>query len=106
MPAHAGQPGYSRPCDLPPRSGFGWISFRQASDLDDDVILLNRHGDRFGDVGTLHQRIAGGDLHRVLSGLDARRLAPGLSVADVEFPAMPGAANDFARPRHAVLAGD
>src|SRR5262245_29008538 len=67
------------------------------------VLDLDRHG--LGDVGAgdeprsrLHQNVVPARAH-------ARRITPGLAGAHVEFPAVPGTADDLAGPRIAVLAG-
>src|SRR5947208_3300239 len=102
MPSHAGQPCCSRPWTFlcaPVDPGIIRLCLARPSDLDDDVLRLDGHRDRLGDVGALHQAVAGGDLHRVLPGPDPRRIAPGLAGAHVEFPAMPGTTDDLARTR-------
>src|SRR5581483_2246200 len=45
------------------------------------------------------------DRNRVATGTNARRVEPGLARSDVEFPAMPRAAQDLTGPTIAVLAG-
>ena len=68
-------------------------------------MFFDRYGNGLGDIGTLHQSLPAGGFNRVLSNRDLVRFAPTLAGADVELPAMPGAADDFTRAFHAVLAG-
>src|SRR4029077_9278026 len=55
--------------------------------------------------GTLGERFAVLDDNRIGSDLDALRIEPGLPVAHVELPSMPGAAEQFAHPRALIDAG-
>ena len=64
--------------------------------LDDDVVLLDRHRKRLGDVRPLHQRLAGLDRDLKLPRPRRFRIAPRLPGADVELPAVPRAAQEFA----------
>src|SRR5262245_51211031 len=75
------------------------------SGLDDDVVVLDldRHG--FGDIGAGDQSRSGLDLHGVAAGANAGGIAPRLAGPDVEFPAVPGAADDLARAGVAIVAG-
>src|SRR5262249_11526379 len=73
--------------------------------VDDDIVTLHRDRDLLRDIGALHEGGAVLDRDREAAGADALGLAPGLAGADVEFPAMPGAAQELAAPRIAVVAG-
>src|SRR5262249_25929400 len=66
------------------------------------VLDLDRHG--LCDVGARDQPRS--RLHRnvVPARANARRITPGLAGAHVEFPAVPGAADDLAGPGIAVIA--
>src|SRR6267154_6443991 len=58
------------------------------------VIALDRYGDGLGDIRSLHHGSTGLDIDRIGAGAEALRVAIGLAGADVEFPAVPGAADD------------
>src|SRR5262249_1605511 len=62
----------------------------------------SRHG--LGDVGAGDEPRAGLDRDRVAARAHARGIAPGLAGADIELPAVPGAADDLARARIAIVA--
>ena len=64
--------------------------------LDDEVVLLDRHREGLGDVGTLHQLLARLDRDLELPRPRRFRIAPGLAGADVELPAVPRAAQELA----------
>src|SRR6185503_16034909 len=81
-----------------------WRRFEN-SGLDDDVAVLDVNGEGFGDIRPLRERFAVLDHNRIGSHLDAFRIEPGLSVAHVELPSVPGAAQQFADPRALVDAG-
>src|SRR6516164_8949824 len=83
------------------RRGWG-LQTADGSDVDHHVLLLHRHRHGLCHVGPLYHALTLGDLHRVGPHLDAVRLAVRLAGADVEFPAMPGAADDLALARVAV----
>src|SRR4029450_13389832 len=76
-----------------------------ASRLDDDVVVLDLHRHGFGDIRACDQAGSSLDLDGVAGGADAGGIAPGLAGADVEFPAVPGAADDLARTGVAIVAG-
>ena len=61
------------------------------------VVALDRHRERLGDIGPLHHAGAGLDMRGI--GFDAKAfgVAIGLAGADVELPAVPGAAQDLAQ---------
>src|SRR5215470_18468138 len=69
-----------------------------------DVVVLDRDRHGLCDVGARDQPRS--RLHRnvVPARAHARRITPGLAGAHVEFPAVPGAADDLAGPRIAVIA--
>ena len=73
--------------------------------IDDDVIVLDRDLQRLGDVGPLHDAGAGLDVHRVGLHPEAFGIAVGLPGADVEFPAVPRAAHDFAGLVYSISPG-
>src|SRR6478609_4093277 len=76
-----------------------------SSGLDGDVAVLDVNRKGLGDVRTLGQRFAVLDYDRVGPDLDALRVEPGLPGAHVEFPAVPGAAQQLADPGALVDAG-
>src|SRR5262249_7874385 len=76
-----------------------------ASHLDHHVVLLHPHRKGLGRVGPFHQLGARLDRGLELPDLEVVGIAPGLAGADVEFPAMPGAAHEFALAGDAVGAG-
>src|SRR5262245_17801139 len=63
--------------------------------LDDQVVLLDRNRKRLCDVRPLDEARASFDRHLELSRPYRFRIAPRLTRADVVFPAMPGAAQEF-----------
>src|SRR5262249_37673939 len=73
--------------------------------LDHQIILLDRHRKRLGHVRSLDQLGAGLDRHLVLARAHRLRVAPRLAGADVVLPAMPGAAQELAPARQAIVAG-
>src|SRR4029079_1616402 len=83
------------------------------SGLDDDVAVLDMHREGLGDIGALGEAVleflgdflAAFDRDRIGTDLEALRIEPGLPVAHVEFPAVPGAAQQFADPRTLEYAG-
>src|ERR1700756_534504 len=77
----------------------------EPSEIDDDVVALDSHRDRLGDIRPLHDGGARLDIHRIRLHAEAARIAVALAGTDVELPAVPGAAEDFARPRVFDLAG-
>src|SRR5215472_9598623 len=75
----------------------------RASGLDDHVVALDRNRHGLGDVGAGDELRSGLHRDRVAARAHARRITPGLAGAHVEFPAMPGAADDLAGPGIAVM---
>ena len=75
-----------------------------ASRLHHHVVVLDadRHG--FGHIGPGHQPRARLHRDRIGTRAHAGGVAPGLAGADVELPAVPGAADDLARAGVAVVA--
>src|SRR6185312_5912442 len=69
---------------------------RGSSGFDDDVAVLDKHLKGLGDIGSLLQFLTAFDRDRVGTHLEPFRVEPGLAVAHVELPAMPGAAQQFA----------
>src|SRR5215472_12107300 len=67
-----------------------------ASGLHDDVAVLDMYRKCLGDVGTFLQLLAAFDRDRIGAHPEPLRIEPGLAVAHVEFPAVPGAAQQFA----------
>ena len=59
------------------------------------IALLDRHIEGFRHKGPFGHRRARLDAYIVFGGLDAIRFTHGLAGADVEFPAMPGTADDL-----------
>ena len=68
------------------------------SQIDHHVVAFHRHRERLRDVRSRHHTGARLDMDRI--GLDPKPagIAVGLAGADVELPAVPGAADDFAEP--------
>src|SRR5882724_7707015 len=60
------------------------------------VIAFDRHGERLRHVWPLHHGRSRLDIDRIGTRAKAFGVAIGLAGADVEFPAMPWAADDFA----------
>src|ERR1700730_2523062 len=75
------------------------------SRLDNDVAIIDMHWERLGHIGPLAQRLAVLDHDRIGPDLEALRIEPGLAGTHVEFPAVPGAAQEFADPRALVDTG-
>src|SRR5262249_7193681 len=73
--------------------------------LHHQVILLNGDRKALRHVGALEQRLARLDAHLELARPHRLRIAPGLAGADVELPAVPGAAQKLVGPRQAVVSG-
>src|SRR5215470_386029 len=76
-----------------------------ASGFDHDVVAFDRHRHGFGDVRPGNQPRPRLDRDRVAARAKAARVAPGLAGANVEFPAVPRAADDLARAGIAISAG-
>src|SRR5262249_24848208 len=76
---------------------FEAVLLPAALQIDDDVIALDRDLDGLGDIRALHHRRARLDIDRIGLHAEAARIAIGLAGADVEFPAVPGAADDLAK---------
>src|SRR5260370_1426341 len=76
------------------RNSFYCKCFCHINELTSSILAPSRHQPR--------PRF---DRYRIASRRNAGRITPGLTGADVEFPAVPGAANDLARTRIAVAAG-
>src|SRR6516162_9830635 len=74
------------------------------SGLDHHVVVLDRDRHGLGDVGAGDELRSRLHRDRVPARAHARRITPRLAGAHVEFPAMPGAADDLARPGIAVMA--
>src|SRR5262249_61681184 len=73
-------------------------------ELDDEVILLDRDREGFRDIGPLHQRRPRLDRYLERPRASRVRIAPGLAGADVELPAVPGAAQEFLLARQPAMA--
>src|SRR3954453_3316417 len=73
--------------------------------LDDDVAVLDMDRECLGYIGPFGQRLAILDHDRIGSDLDALGVEPGLAVAHVELPAVPGAAEQFPDPRALIDTG-
>src|SRR5205085_5132787 len=73
--------------------------------IEHQIILLDRDREGLGDVGPLHQLRAGLDRDGKLSRAGGIRIAPGLPGADVELPAVPGAAQEFLVAGQPIVAG-
>src|SRR5436190_21358844 len=68
------------------------------------ILVLDAHRKGLGHIRALDQGGAGLDRDLIVAHPHAPRVAPGFSGADVVFPGMPGAADDLALARVAVLA--
>src|SRR4029079_4309339 len=89
-----------------------WMTERYCggSGLDDDVAVLDMHREGLGDVRPLGEAVleffcdflAPLDRDRIGTDLEAFRVEPGLAVAHVEFPAVPGATEQLADARALV----
>src|SRR3954453_20600959 len=86
----------SRVMDAPPCRGL---------QIHHHVIALHRHCERLGDIRPLHHARTRFDIDRIGAGAKALGVAVGLSGADIEFPAVPGAADDLAQLGVFDLAG-
>src|SRR5882724_1907262 len=75
------------------------------SRLDNDIAVLDVDRKGLGDIRALRQRLAVLDDDRIGPDLDALRIEPGLPVAHVEFPAVPGTTQQFAYPRALIDPG-
>src|SRR5688500_4431162 len=73
--------------------------------VDHHVVVLDADREGLGDVRTLDQGAARLDRDGEVANAGAMGLAPGFAGAQVVFPAVPGAADDLAVARVAVLAG-
>src|SRR4029079_4975746 len=81
-----------------------WAALFRTSRLDHHVFILDADPERLCDIRPFDQLRS--LLHRntVTARLDLFRVAPGLSGADVEFPGVPGAADDLAAADVVVVA--
>src|SRR6185312_7745549 len=88
----------------PERSRAPAIPAAAALGLDHHVVVLDadRHG--LGDIRPGHQPRARLHRDRIGTRTHAGGIAPGLTGADVELPAVPGATDDLARAGVAVVA--
>src|SRR5689334_17219619 len=68
----------------------------QPLQLHHHVVAVDLDLDGFGDIRPLHDSRAGLDRRRIRPRAKAAGVAIGLPGADIEFPAMPGAADDLA----------
>src|SRR5580692_12723981 len=75
------------------------------SRLDDHVVVLNMDRKGFRHIGSLGERLTILDDNRIGPDLDALGIEPGLAVAHVEFPTMPGATQQFADTRALIHPG-
>src|ERR1051326_4559745 len=64
--------------------------------LDHHVFFFDRNGKCLGSIRALDEVLAGFDAYVVNLGSGSRRVAPGLPGTHVEFPAVPGTAQDLA----------
>src|ERR1700726_4579299 len=69
------------------------------------VIALHRDLEGLRDIRPLHHGRSRLDIHRIRLGAKPAGIAVGLAGADVELPAVPGAADDLAQPGVFDLAG-
>src|SRR5258708_7635431 len=84
------------------------------ANLDDQVVVLDQHRKAFGDVGPLDplglpfllDGSPGNGRHLIGSDPGPHRVDPRLPGPNVEFPSVPRAAQDLARPAVAVIARD
>src|SRR6266478_6430866 len=76
-----------------------------ALSLHNDVAVLDVDWKGLGHIRAFRQCLAVLDHHWIGPDLDAGRIEIGLAVAHVEFPAMPGAAQQLADPRTLIDAG-
>src|ERR1700727_2212460 len=81
------------------------VSRAKESGLDDHVVVLNMDRKGFRHIGSLGERLAILDDNRISPDLDAFGIEPGLAVAHVEFPAVPGATEQFADTRALIHPG-
>src|SRR5260364_240887 len=75
------------------------------SELDDDVVVLDRDGVALGDVRAFHEVPAGLALDVVVAQPRGAWVAPGLAGGELELPAVPGAAQEFPVAFEAIVAG-
>src|SRR5712672_2339258 len=68
------------------------------SQIHHHVVAFHGYRERLRHVGSLHHACAGLDVDRIGLGAKSLGVAIGLAGADIEFPAVPGAADDFAEP--------
>src|SRR3954469_13062817 len=74
------------------------------SKLHDEVVLIHGNLEGFSDIRPFDQRLAGLDGDRETTHPCMRRVTPRLAGADVELPAMPRAAQQFAFTAQPVAA--
>src|SRR5258708_7903299 len=68
----------------------------EGSEIDHHIVALHRHRQRLRDIRPLHDGRARLDIDRIGLGAKPLWIAVGLPGADIELPAMPGAADDLA----------
>ena len=73
--------------------------------IDHHVIALDRHRESLGDIRPLHNVSARLDIDWIGLDPEAFGIAVGLAGADVELPAVPGAADDFAERVYSISPG-
>src|ERR1700733_10244818 len=81
------------------------VARAKESGLDDHVVVLNMDRKGFRHIGSLGERLAILDDNRIGPDLDALGIEPGLAVAHVEFPAMPGATQQLTDTRALIHPG-
>src|SRR5215475_3021177 len=63
--------------------------------IDHEIILLHRHCEGLGNIGAFDEARPRLDRDAELAGAGGVGIAPGLAGADIELPAVPGAAQKF-----------
>src|SRR5919106_6924620 len=76
-----------------------------SSGLDHHIVLIDAHLEGLGDIGPLDDAAARLDAAGIAPCPGAGGVAPGLAGAEIELPAVPGAADDLAAAVIAVAAG-
>src|SRR5262249_15282935 len=71
--------------------------------IDDEIICFDRDLERLGHIGSLEKLRARFDCQAKLPRPDGFWITPGLPRADVELPAVPGAADELPWTREAIL---
>src|SRR6185437_12463245 len=77
---------------------------KRMSNFDHNVVTFDRDRESFGDIGAFNEVRSRCDGDVIVARLEGLGIAPGFAAAEIELPAMPGAAQHRAILRQPVIA--